>query len=183
VEHRDGVTVCAVYPGRRGRPNECEPGDEGRLGAHDNDVVVDFDVRVPPGVGLVARTVNGGIEADDVPGPVSAHTVNGSVEVSTDDVARAATVNGSIHATLGSASWDDDLAFSTVNGRIALWLPRRLSARLKATTVNGEISTDFPIVLQGKINRRKITASVGDGGPGQLSLTTVNGDIRIETAR
>lgn len=26
VEHDRGVTICAVYPGRRGRRNECRPG-------------------------------------------------------------------------------------------------------------------------------------------------------------
>ena len=29
VEGRHGVMICAVYPSRRGRPNECRPGSRG----------------------------------------------------------------------------------------------------------------------------------------------------------
>src|SRR5262249_42546047 len=36
VEHAEGVTICAVYPTHGSRPNECQPGDRGHLGARDN---------------------------------------------------------------------------------------------------------------------------------------------------
>ena len=76
VEHAGGVTICAVYPTREGRaPNECRPGEAGRMSAQDNDVNVIFTVSVPAGVGFVARTVNGGVEADGLTGDVDAHTV------------------------------------------------------------------------------------------------------------
>src|SRR4051794_10527868 len=59
------VTICAMYPPappstapRNDRPNECRPGDAGHLSAHENDVQVDFTVRVPPGVRFSGRTVN-----------------------------------------------------------------------------------------------------------------------------
>ena len=62
VEHADGVTICAVYPST-GEPNECKPGEGGRMKVNGNDVSVRFEVEVPAGVRFVGRTVNGGIEA------------------------------------------------------------------------------------------------------------------------
>jgi len=46
VEHAGGVTICAVYPSS-GTPNECQPGQGGRMKVHDNDVNVEFRVKVP----------------------------------------------------------------------------------------------------------------------------------------
>src|SRR5213083_3602955 len=50
VEDEGGVTICAVYPSDGRRENRCEPGEGGHMSTHDNDVKVDFTVRVPEGV-------------------------------------------------------------------------------------------------------------------------------------
>ncbi|HVF86894.1 MAG TPA: hypothetical protein VM866_04860, partial [Pyrinomonadaceae bacterium] len=51
VEHADGVTICAVYPSSHAnQPNTCAPGEGYRSSVRDNDVNVDFVVRVPAGV-------------------------------------------------------------------------------------------------------------------------------------
>ena len=64
MPHAGGVTICAVYPSRDARkPNECPPGDGGRMNVQNNDVSVRFTVRVPAGVTFVGKTVNGEIEA------------------------------------------------------------------------------------------------------------------------
>src|SRR3954453_3853540 len=50
VPHSGGVTICSVYPSRNAdRPNECQPGDGGRMNVQNNDVTVKFTVRVPAG--------------------------------------------------------------------------------------------------------------------------------------
>jgi DUF4097 and DUF4098 domain-containing protein YvlB len=49
---------------------------------------------------------------------------------------------------------------------------------LKAETVNGDITTDFPLTVQGRLSKRRISATIGSGGR-QLSLSTVNGGIQI----
>src|SRR5437773_1819652 len=60
VPHGGGVTICAVYPDVSGRaPNRCEPGSESHSQTRDNDVTVQFTVRVPAGVTFIGRTVNG----------------------------------------------------------------------------------------------------------------------------
>ena len=181
VEHADGVTLCAVYPTPRGSsPNQCGPGENGRMNTKNNDVEVEFTVRVPAGVRFIGRTVNGSIEARGLKGDVEAYTVNGSIGVATRGVARATTVNGSIDAEMGAAV-ADAVEFETVNGGITLTVPAGTGAEVRASTVNGDISTDFPLTVRGKFSRRSITGTIGRGGP-QLNMSTVNGDIRLRSA-
>jgi len=179
VEHEGGVTICAVYPSPHNRePNECVPGEHGRNNTEDNDVSVTFTVHVPKGVNYVARTVNGDVGAADLRSDVTALTVNGGIRISTSGHAEATTVNGSIDAVMGDANWDDDVAFTTVNGGITLSLPGEINAQLRASTVNGDIDTDFPVTVQGRFGPRRISGTLGRGGH-ELSLTTVNGSITL----
>lgn len=180
IEHEDGVTICAKYPAVHGKENVCAPGNQGTMNTHDNDVRVDFDVRVPAGVRLVARTVNGAIGAEGLQSPVEARTVNGAVRVSTSVYASAETVNGSIIAAMGSAEWPEPIEFTTVNGAIKLTLPGKLDADFSAETVNGSIETDFPVTVTGHVSRRRIQGTIGKGGR-RLELGTVNGDIVLRS--
>lgn len=182
VEHARGVTICAVYPTPAGaRPNECAPGDGGRLSSRENDVRVDFTVRVPDDIHLVARTVNGQVDARGLGGDVVARTVNGDVRIETAGTAEAQTVNGSIEAALGRADWSGRIGFKTVNGSITLELPVDLHTELRAQTVNGGIETDFPLQIQGRLIRTRVNGRIGEGGR-ELSLETVNGSIRLRKA-
>ena len=180
VEHADGVTICAVYPSTDPtRPNVCAPGGEGRMSVNNNDVVVDFTVRVPAGVRLRGLTVNGDVEARGLRSDVEAKTVNGSIYVETDGLASAKTVNGSITAAMGRADWSGGLEFNTVNGGIELSLPASLSAEVEAATLNGEIESDFPLTVTGRYSRRRLTGTVGGGGR-ELRLKTVNGSVHLK---
>lgn len=183
IEHAGGVTICAVYPsGDAARPNGCEPGDSWRSHTRNNDVEVDFVVRVPAGVRFDGRTVNGEVEARALGADVRAHTVNGRIEVSTSGIVEAKTVNGSIDARFGSANWTDKLEFSTVNGSINLELPTDTSTDFRAETLNGDVSTDFPLASQNRAGRHKMSGTIGAGGR-ELTLKTVNGAIRLRRAQ
>ena len=94
VQHEDGVTICAVYPSDGRRENSCEAGEGGHMNVRDNDVIVDFTVRVPEGVRFAGNTVNGEVEAANLSGDVEANTVNGNIRISTAGYAEAQTVNG-----------------------------------------------------------------------------------------
>ena len=179
VPHDGGVTICAVYPSRRGQANECRPGQAGRMNVENNDVTVEWTVQVPQGVNFVGRTVNGSVQASGMPADVVAHTVNGGINVSATGVARAFTVNGDINATLGRGSWNGEVEFSTTNGSIVVTLPAGLGARVSAGTVNGDIETDFPLEVRGRFGPRRMSGTIGSGGGG-LSLNTVNGGITIK---
>ena len=177
VEHDGGVTICAIYPSKdRDKPNECRANGRGRNNVNNNDIRVEFTVRVPAGVNFVGRSVNGDIEAHGLRSDVDAATVNGDIEVSTSGAAEARTVNGNVRASLGSLT--EDLEFSTVNGQITVELPSGVSATVHAGTVNGSIETDFPLTVQGRWGPREMRGTIGGGGP-ELSLETVNGSIRL----
>jgi DUF4097 and DUF4098 domain-containing protein YvlB len=152
------------------------------MNTSNNDVRVEFTVRVPAGVQFIGRTVNGEVEAASLAGDVQAHTVNGKIRISTTGWAEGQTVNGSIVARLGQAAWSRPLEFNTVNGGIDLELPAAVNATLHATTVNGHISTDFPLMVRGRFTGRHISGAIGQGGQ-DLSLKTVNGSIELRRAR
>jgi hypothetical protein len=57
-------------------------------------------------------------------------------------------------------------------------IPANYSARLETGTVNGGFDIDFPITLQGRIDRRRIATQLGAGGPTIRAVTT-NGGVRV----
>lgn len=180
VESEDGITICAVYPTppRARQENTCEPGDRWHTNTENNDVVVDFEVRVPAGVVFNGKTVNGEMSAEGLKADVQASTVNGSVRVTTTGLAEASTVNGSVYVEMGRADWPDELDFSTVNGKITLILPAKLDTEVRASTVNGDMESDFPMTVSGRFGPRRWRGTIGAGGR-TLSLSTVNGEIRL----
>jgi hypothetical protein len=157
VEHAGGVTICAVYPNTRGASrNECNAsGSRGTV--RDNDVQVEFVVRVQAGTRFEGHNVNGSVEAEGLRSDVTLATVNGRIRAST---------SGRIHRA------------STVNGGIEVAVPAGLGAELHASTVNGAIETDFPVQMRGRLGRRSVQGTIGAGGP-EMRLSTVNGSIRL----
>lgn len=183
VEHADGVTICAVYPDvpRRGA-NECRQGGKGRNSKDKNDVQVTWTIRVPDGVRFVGRSVNGDVAALRLSADAEAHTVNGDISLETSSWARGSTVNGSIDAKLGRADWRGDVEFDTVNGRITVDLPAGADVEVDASTVNGSMSTEFPLTIRGKWGPRHMSGTIGQGGR-SLSLTTVNGNMNLRRSQ
>ncbi len=181
VEHGGGLTVCAVYPSRAAdRPNECKPGREGRMSLRNNDVNVDFTIRLPAGVSFVARTVNGSVLADGLSANVEAYTVNGGIRLEASGHARAETVNGSIRATLGRSDWKDPAAFKTVNGSVRVSLPASADTSVRVETVNGGIDSEFEMSEQRR-TRRSLSGTIGRGGR-ELQIKTVNGSVALRRA-
>lgn len=180
VEWNGGVTICAVYPTprRARRDNHCGGGDDYQMSTNDNDVEVRFTVKVPRGVRLDAGTVNGGIRATGLAADAELHTVNGGIDVTTSGTVDAETVNGDIDARIGRVDWTGTLEFKTVNGGITLTAPATLATEIEASTVNGSVDSDFPITIQGRMQRRHLRGTIGSGGR-SLELTTVNGGIEL----
>lgn len=130
---------------------------------------------------LEARTVNGEIVARGLDAETEAYTVNGSIAVETRSWATASTVNGSITARMGRTDWSGENGFETVNGGITLDLPAGTSLQVDASTVNGSMSTDFPLTIRGKWGPRRMSGTIGEGGR-ILSLSTVNGSLELRRA-
>lgn len=144
---------------------------------HDrHDGSVDFEVKVPAGVRILARSVHGGIDVDGVAGPVDAHTVDGGIAIRSAKSARARTVNGSVNVSFSVPDLDSDCELETVNGPVQVTLPAAANADLVASTLNGEIHVGFP--FNGSTDRRSTHGSIGHGGR-ELRLRTINGTIDV----
>ncbi|MEO8623026.1 MAG: hypothetical protein ABI625_18270 [bacterium] len=157
--------------------------DRGRSRRRDddnrNDVSVEFEIRVPKGVKVGVWSVNGGVSVDGVTSEVRASTVNGSVDaVSAGGPVQASTVNGSVHATMGRLDGNEDLDFSTVNGSVVAEFAGDIDADIDLTTVNGRFQTDWPVTISGRIDPRRLRATLGKGGR-RIRLTTVNGNVEL----
>lgn len=175
---RGDIVICAMWRERDSCSESGIDGDNRRNSWNErNDVSVHFTVTVPAYAHVDANTVNGDVSVDELRGEVEATTVNGDVRAaSSGGPVRANTVNGSIRARgqIGS----DGLEYSTVNGSIEIELPNNANADVDLSTVNGRVTSDFPITFTGEINPRRIRAELGSGGP-RLRAKTVNGGIRL----
>ncbi len=177
VTHAGGVTICAVYPDVPGQPpNECAPGNLGRMNVQNNDVEVDFAVTVPAGVDYIGTTVNGSVGGFGLGSNAFGTTVNGDVEITTSQLATAVTVNGAIAVAVGLTDWGRDLSFTAVNGNVTVEVPSGTNAEARLATVNGGISSDFPLT---EVSPGNVQGTLGTGGP-FLRLITVNGNVRLD---
>jgi hypothetical protein len=156
-------------------------GDNDWRGRRENDVSVEFTVKLPAGVRLGVSTVNGGVDVNGATSEVRASTVNGRVSAqSSGGPVNASTVNGDIDVRMRDLG-TGDLEYSTVNGSIEIEVPANLDADVDMRTVNGSLTADFPITLQGRVNPRRIRATIGKGGR-RLRLETVNGSVELRKA-
>ncbi len=141
---------------------------------------VSFDVMVPRRTDLTARTVNGPIAVGDVAGKMDLNAVNGPLSLGGvgGDV-HARTVNGPLTVTLSGSKWDGTgLDSETQNGPVTLTIPSGYAAHLETGTVNGPMSFDFPITVQGRLTSRNIETDLNGGGPTIRAVTT-NGPLIV----
>lgn len=176
------VVVCALW----GEDMRCT--DDGSRGSYHSggnwsrgdDIEVVMRVRVPDGVKTVARSTNGGISAEGLSSEVDASTTNGDVNIRTSGgYVNATTTNGSISASLGRLTSDEPMRFTTTNGSVTLFAPPSLSADLEMATVNGGLSSEFPITMTGRFPRKSIKATLGQGGR-SIIVRTTNGDVSLK---
>jgi hypothetical protein len=173
TEDEHGV-AARVEPREHGC--HCNDGDDDGDGHGERDATVDFELRVPPGVQLVARSVHGGIDVDGVSGPLVVRTVDGGISLRAATAAHARTVNGPITATFRAADLESDSELDTVNGPVQVSLPPGANADLRASTLNGRVHVAFPI--EGSFEGHRVHGTIGHGGR-ELLLRTVNGSIEV----
>jgi hypothetical protein len=176
----ENVSICAIWGDATCDESGYRSNRRNRHRDHDdNDIEVEFTVRVPRGVNIDVGTVNGSVDVRGVTGEVNASSVNGGVDAISDGgPVTASTVNGSIRASMRSLG-RGDLEFSTVNGSITVELPEQLDADLRMTTVNGTLSSrDYPLTVTGRFNPQNMRATIGKGGT-RLSFSTVNGNVEL----
>src|SRR5262249_26592910 len=141
---------------------------------------VSYEVFVPRRADLSVETQNGGIAIADVNGRIDFTALNGGVVLKrVGGAVRGSTTNGGLGIELPGERWDGgSLDVSTTNGGIVLSVPENYSANLQTGTVNGSVSVDFPVTVQGRINKQ-ITLNLGSGGAMVKAMTT-NGGVHLK---
>jgi Putative adhesin len=140
---------------------------------------VSYRLSVPTVSSLSLKTTNGGIAIRDVDGEVEFRTVNGGVKLANmaGDV-KGRTSNGGVDVDLDGPSWRGaGLNVETSNGGVHLRIPSQYSAQLETGTVNGGFNIDFPLTVQGRIDR-EINATLGSGGA-PIRVRTNNGGVKV----
>ena len=173
-----GILVCAFWTENATCSEDgYSSHNEGR--SRNNDVAVDFEVRVPQGVRVGVWSVNGQVSVDGATDEVVASAVNGNVDAaSTGGPVTSNSVNGNVHARMGHLTGDADLNFSTVNGSVVAEFGTDIDADIELSTVNGRFQTDWPVTITGRVDPRHLRATLGKGGR-RIRLTTVNGNVEL----
>jgi len=141
---------------------------------------VSYEVFVPRRTDLSLVAHNGGISISDVQGRLEFTAVNGGVALRrVGGTVHGGTTNGGLSIELTGDRWDgEELDVKTTNGGISMSVPENYSAHLETGTVNGNLSVDFPVTVQGRITR-ELAVNLGSGGPTVRAMTT-NGGVRIK---
>lgn len=112
--------------------------------------------------------VHGDIEVDSHNGHVTLTNVSGTANVSSR--------NGVIVASMDRVESTKPTSFSGVNGKIDITLPADLKANLKLKAFQGDIWTDFDVLMSGA----RPSAQTSNSAQGKYRVTfdrTVNGTI------
>jgi Putative adhesin len=162
VEHKGGVTICAVYPNANpDHPFDCRPSHGGgfRLAATSesearirwdnggggdillNDLRVDFVVRLPKRLRFIGRTIDGDVSAHMLEQDVEAHSVRGDVRV--------------------------DMSASA-------------GAEVRAETATGRVSSEFPLSMRCDHSRGHIASGHVGRSHRTLRLKTATGNIHLQ---
>ena len=175
----EDVLICALWGENASCDERSYRNRNNDRGRNRNEVNVEFRVRVPKGVKVAAFSTNGEVSVDGVDSEVDAATVNGAVLVrSAGGPVSANTVNGNVRATMGRFPLTTDLSFSSINGTVIAEFSDDLNADVELSTVNGRFLTDFPVTISGRIDPRRLRATLGKGGP-RVRLSTVNGNVEL----
>jgi hypothetical protein len=141
---------------------------------------VSYEVWVPTKANVTARTSNGGISMSNVSGTLGFEAVNGGVTLSrvSGDV-KGKTVNGGVNVELAGERWEGaGLDARTTNGGVSIKVPDGYSCQLAVTTVNGGVRSDFPLTVQGRLDKN-IDVTLGQGGA-PIRLATTNGGVHLK---
>ena len=104
-------------------------------------------------------------------------TTSGDVKVEaiTGDI-KADSVSGSIKALY--KEFNNDIYAETVSGDVELSLPEASEFKIDFSTTSGDLDNDFPIVITGKVDKRDVKGTVGNGEK-TIKIETVSGDADI----
>ena len=143
---------------------------------------IEWTIRVPKGVVVDLRTVNGGVRLENVGGEVRASSTNGGVKgtINSASLVEARTTNGGVELSIaGAIAPDADVRLSSVNGGVRLDVPGDTKARVSARCTNGRVDVSaLPLAVDGEQTRRRVQGTLNGGGA-RIDLQTTNGGVTI----
>ncbi|MDH4063758.1 MAG: DUF4097 family beta strand repeat-containing protein [Acidobacteriota bacterium] len=147
-----------------------------------SSVEVRWSVKVPKGVVVDLRNVNGRIDLSGLDGEAHAQTVNGGVggKGLALTTLEASTVNGGVEVELiAPLTGDGKVSLESVNGGVALTLHEASRASVTARVTNGGVTVSgLEFQLSGEQTRRRFEGTLNGGGT-PVSLETTNGGARL----
>ncbi|GAB3771937.1 hypothetical protein GCM10028818_11430 [Spirosoma horti] len=159
------------------RPRRNWHRDNDRNRDDDYDFTLNFTVKVPNKINLVASTINrGNVLVKDVEGTLRARNVNGAISLTNvKGTTDAHTINGNLDVDY-VANPPENSSYYTLNGDINVSYPANLSADLQFKTFQGKFFTDFPDTEVLPVQAIKTTQQTGTGTVYKLNKNTA---IRI----
>lgn len=123
-------------------------------------------------------TTSGDIKLEGVASMINVESVSGDITVSDarDGQIRLSTTSGNVEYE-GSLDGGDS-SMTTISGDVKLQLPDDSGFRLEASTVSGDLSSDFDL-RDGQQSRRNLSGTAGDGAA-TLRIETTSGNISVE---
>jgi len=151
---------------------------EGPTSGRDRSWWVSYEIEVPSQANLSLESTNGGISIDGVSGDIQFKTTNGGIHLSDmGGRVRGRTTNGGLDIHLDGTGWEgESLDVQTNNGGVNLAVPAGYNAHLETATVNGGMRVDFPVTVQGRLDRQ-LSVDLGHGGPTVRAVTTNGGVV------
>ena len=129
-----------------------------------------------------AASGNGDVEVSEAGGEVSARSGNGDIRVTTrSGPVSASTGNGSIVARMASLTGSADMAFRTGNGDVVVTLPANFEGEIDARLPNGRLESDFPLRVEGRLDPRRLRATIGGGGR-RITIVSGSGGAELRKA-
>jgi hypothetical protein len=73
------------------------------------------------------------------------------------------------------------MAFRTGNGDVSVTLPASFEGEIEARLPNGRLESDFPLRVEGRLDPRRLRATIGAGGR-RITITSGSGGAEIRKA-
>jgi len=131
---------------------------------------------------VTASSGNGDVDVTEAGGEVTVRTGNGDIRVATSrGPVSAHSGNGRIDARMESIQGTEDMSFHTGNGDISVMLPANFEGEIEARLPNGRLDSDFPLRIEGRLDPRRLRATIGRGGR-RVTIMSGSGGAEIRKA-
>lgn len=129
---------------------------------------------------IVAEAVDGNLLLRELEGNVDARTVDGDLELDGKlAVVQAKSTDGDIVIRVqADSAMTEEWSIRTTDGSIRLQIPDGFGADLDVKASDGDIETDHPVTLEGKLARHQLQGKLYGGGH-LLRIRTTDGSVEL----